>query len=91
MSFETGDPRSILGAKFGLGGLPLLLSFGKPHFYETGIESIFRPGKIQVSQGSRVREIQFLWPDQDKHGVLTLAIERTNDGASDIPRAMVDV
>jgi len=88
---KTGDPRSILGAKFGLGGMPFLLSFGKPRFYEAGIESLFRPGIIQVSQGSSVREIQLLWPDQEKHGVLTLAIEKPNDGASGTARSMVDV
>ena len=88
---KTGDAQSILGAKFGLGGLPFLLSFGKPRFYEAGIEPLFRPGKIQVFQGSSVREIQLLWPDQEKHGVVTLAIKGPNVGASGGPRSMVDV
>ena len=87
---KTGDARSILGAKFGLGGLPLLLAFGKPRFQEAGIEALFRPGKLKVSQGSSVREIQISWPDQEKHGVVTLAINGPGDDASGAPRSMVD-
>lgn len=87
---KTGDPRSILGAKFGLGGLPLLLAFGKPRLREAGIETLFRPGKLQVSQGSSVKEIQLSWPDQEKHGVVTLMINGPGDDASGAPRSMVE-
>ena len=87
--YKTGDARSILGAKFGLGGLPFLLAFEKPHFWEAGIEAIFRPDKLQVYQGSSLREIEFSWPDQEKHGVVVLTIERPSDGGPGTPRSMV--
>ena len=87
---KTGDPRSILGAKFGLGGLPLLLAFGKPRFQEAGIVTLFRPGNLQFSQGSSVREIQLSWPDNEKHRVVMLAINKPGDNAAGTPRSMVD-
>ena len=54
--YKTEGARSILGAKFGFGGPPFLLAFGRPRFWEAGMEAFFRPGKLQVCQGSSVRE-----------------------------------
>jgi hypothetical protein len=88
--YKTEDARSILGAKFGLGGLPFLLAFGRPRFWEAGMEAFFRPGKLQVCQGSSVREIHLSWPDQEEHGVVTLVIKGPNDGALGTPRSMVE-
>ena len=38
---------NIAGAKFGIGGIPILLAFGEPHFEDPGTSSFF-PTRIRL-------------------------------------------
>ncbi len=54
--------RNIAGAKFGLGGLALVLAFGKLRFEEDGMQSLYRPHAILIENGGTVKRLEFSWP-----------------------------
>ena len=67
---------NIAGAKFGVGGLALLLSFGKPLFSEEGIQSFYRPQGIVIEKDANTKRIDFSWPNSKGVGSVHLQIAR---------------
>lgn len=81
---------NIAGAKFGIGGLAFLLAFGKPIFSELGMESFYRPGKINVQKDGKTKQIEFYWGrDTGEASIVHLAIQGVIDDGDSIPRPVV--
>lgn len=69
------DKRGVIaGAKFGVGGLPLLLAFGKPLFSEEGMQSVYRPDGIVIEKDAKTKRIDFSWSDSEGAGSVHLHI-----------------
>lgn len=79
---KKGD---IAGAKFGVGGLALLLAFGQPLFSEEGIQSLYRPQSIVIEKDAHTKRLDFSWPGSKGAGSLHLKIANPiNEGDSKI-------
>jgi len=68
--------RGIAGAKFGIGGLALLLAFGKPQFEEKSIQSMYRPRSIVIEKKENAKRINLSWPCGTEGGSIHLKLER---------------
>jgi len=68
---KEGD---IAGAKFGVGGLALLLAFGKPLFTEKGMQALYRPKSIVMEKGGNAKRFDFSWPSNEGGGSLHLRL-----------------
>jgi hypothetical protein len=64
----------LAGAKFGIGGLALLLAFGKPTFWESGFFSIHRPERINIKRGAETKTLQLSWGCHTGRGHVDLDI-----------------
>ena len=84
----TGDPARIAGAKFGIGGLAMLLSFGTPRFAECGMESLYRPKSLTFEKNAKQNTFNLDWNDQLPHGSVVLR-ETTPSSKSDPARHIV--
>jgi hypothetical protein len=69
------EKRSIAGAKFGIGGLALLLAFGKPQFEDGSIQSMYRPKSIVVRRKGNAKKINLSWPRGTGGGSIHLKVE----------------
>lgn len=65
----------LAGAKFGIGGLALLLALGTPRFHESGVESIYRPARLQIHRGRNIKEFLISWSRYQGSGSVFLRIE----------------
>lgn len=79
----------IAGAKFGIGGLALLLVFGKPLFWEDGIQSLYRPRSIVIEKGANTKRLDLSWPNSKGTGSLCLQVSETIEGGDSKYRAIV--
>jgi len=79
----------IAGAKFGVGGVPILLAFGKPDFGDPEFGSYFRPDSIEISRGRSIKRIDFTWHGDKGGGTVTLQIEGLLDPEGEVPIPMV--
>ena len=70
-----GNRGEVAGAKFGIGGLALLLAFGTPRFHESGVESIYRPARLQIHKGPNTKELLISWGRYQGAGSVSLRIE----------------
>ena len=64
----TEDPSRIAGAKFGIGGLALLLAFGKPRFTEPGMQALYRPASLLIERNGKQNQHLLSWEDHGAHG-----------------------
>jgi len=86
---RTGEPKRIAGAEFGIGGLAMLLAFGKPQFREPGIEGWYRPGRLLIRRDGKQNEHLFSWDDNGAHGTIDIRVEGVTVDQTNIPRPMV--
>ena len=80
---------NIAGAKFGIGGIPFLLAFGKPTFHEKGFDHIYRPQSIKFNKSGKTKEINFIWPNESKTGSISLTFPNFVENTNQYPRLMV--
>jgi hypothetical protein len=86
---STGDPSRIAGAKFGIGGLTLLLAFGTPKFTEPGMQALYRPASLLIERDGKQNRHVLSWDDHDAYGTMNLRI--TGEIASGAgPRPIVE-
>lgn len=64
----------IAGAKFGIGGLVLLLAFGKPDFSDSRVKSIYRPRGIIIEKDAKTKTLDFSWGKYSGEGSIHLNI-----------------
>ena len=83
---KQGD---IAGAKFGIGGVPILLAFGKPDLGDPQFSSYFRPDSIEISKGGNIKKIDFKWHGDKGGGTVTFQIEGPLDPDGELPLPMV--
>ncbi|MFQ6028702.1 MAG: hypothetical protein ACE5Q6_14550 [Dehalococcoidia bacterium] len=72
----------IAGAKFGVGGLSLLLAFGEPKFEDEKFNSIYRPESILVKKGGATKTLKFSSGNYIGRGSLELHVDGVVDGPS---------
>jgi hypothetical protein len=85
----TEDPNRIAGAKFGIGGLALLLAFGTPRFTEPGMQALYRPATLLIERNGKQNKHVLSWDDYGAHGTMNLRI--TGEIASGArPRPIVE-
>ena len=70
----------IAGAKFGIGGLALLLAFGKPIFEEAGFFSIHRPEFINIKKDTKTKALKLSWEGYSGRGAVDLDITGRLEG-----------
>jgi hypothetical protein len=83
------NPGRIAGAKFGIGGLALLLAFGTPRLTEPGMQTSYRPAGISIERDGKQNQHVLSWDDDDAHGTMTLRITGTTTGTTEGPRPIV--
>lgn len=86
-----GKLGGIAGAKFGIGGLAVLLGFGKPIFEEAQFQSLYRPASIRITKGSGIQNLNFSWKDYEGKGSLTLHIDKIISGGELRPMPIVEL
>jgi hypothetical protein len=80
----------IAGAKFGLGGLPTLLAFGKPIFHEENMTELFRPSKLIFIKDGKNKEISFIGPEFEGNGsIISHVGGQVESNSRNFPRPLV--
>ena len=85
----TEDPTQIRGAKFGIGGLAVLLAFGRPRLTEPGMEAIYRPESVLIETNGKHHQHMLSWDDDAIHGSVTLELIRPIEESTTAPRPIV--
>jgi len=80
---------NIAGAKFGIGGLEVLLAFGKPQFMETEFQSRYRPESLLIHRDSNTKKFDFSWGDHVGEGSVVMRIEEVIEQQDTERRAIV--
>jgi hypothetical protein len=82
----------IAGAKFGIGGVPMLLGFGNPGFDDPEFRSFYRPACLEVRKGDNAKRIEFSWHEYGGGGTVFMQLEGPidQDGANPIPLVQPD-
>ncbi len=75
--------------RFGLGGLPFLLAFGRPNFEEDGMKALFRPNGIALHKDGSTKRLQFNWSAEKGGGWVTLDFANANATPDPGVRAIV--
>ncbi len=79
----------LAGARFGVGGLAVLLAFGEPQFEEPGFDSRYRPESLMIHKGSNTKKLAFSWGNYEPTGSVFLRFEGIADENSTLPRPIV--
>ena len=85
----TEDPSRIAGAKFGIGGLALLLAFGTPRFTELGMQVLYRPASLLIERDGKQNQHVLSWDDHGAHGAMTLRVTGATASTTEGPRPIV--
>jgi hypothetical protein len=85
----TEDPTQIRGAKFGIGGLAMLLAFGTPRLTEPGVQTIFRPGSILIETDGKRHQHVLSWDDDATHASVVLEFIGPIEEPATAPRPIV--
>ena len=73
------DKNMFAGAKFGIGGLSLLLALGKPNFENPNMKYMLRPKRIVFSKGEISKNIVLSWNSYPSSGTITMNILGTTE------------
>ena len=86
----TEDPSRIAGAKFGIGGLALLLAFGTPRLTEPGMQALYRPASLLIERDGKQNKHVLSWDDHGAHGTMNLRITGGGIASGAGPRPIVE-